>query len=66
MSLREGYPVARPPGPHYCLSLSRGENMDSIPLGNASSFNDLSHFHSFLRQIKKLFAKLYRPPPLCP
>ena len=35
MSLREGYPVARPPGPHYCLSLSRGDVTRSVRLGRA-------------------------------
>ena len=35
MSLREGYPVARPPGPHYCLSLSRGDVTRSVRLGQA-------------------------------
>ena len=33
MSLREGYPEARPP--HYCLSLSRGDAMRSVRLGRA-------------------------------
>jgi murein DD-endopeptidase MepM/ murein hydrolase activator NlpD len=35
MSLREGYPVARPPGSHYCLSLSRGDAIRSVRLGRA-------------------------------
>ena len=35
MSLREGYPAARPPGPHYCLSLSRGDVTRSVRLGRA-------------------------------
>ena len=33
MSLREGYPEAKPPGSHYCLSLSRGEVIRSVRLG---------------------------------
>ena len=33
MSLREGYPEARPPGSHYCLSLSRGDVIRSVRLG---------------------------------
>ncbi|HEV7479218.1 MAG TPA: peptidoglycan DD-metalloendopeptidase family protein [Roseiarcus sp.] len=33
MSLRVGYPEARPPGSHYCLSLSRGDVIRSIRLG---------------------------------
>jgi murein DD-endopeptidase MepM/ murein hydrolase activator NlpD len=36
MSLREGYPEARPPGSHYCLSLSRGDVIRSVRLGRAS------------------------------
>jgi murein DD-endopeptidase MepM/ murein hydrolase activator NlpD len=35
MSLREGYPEARPPGSHYCLSLSRGDAIRSVRLGRA-------------------------------
>ncbi len=35
MSLREGYPEAKPPGPHYCLSLSRGDVIRSVRLGRA-------------------------------
>ena len=35
MSLREGYPEARPPGSHYCLSLSRGDVIRSVRLGRA-------------------------------
>ena len=35
MSLREGYPEARPPGSHYCLSLSRGDATRSVRLGRA-------------------------------
>ena len=35
MSLREGYPEARPPGSHYCLSLSRGDIIRSVRLGRA-------------------------------
>ncbi len=35
MSLREGYPEARPPGSHYCLSLSRGDAICSVRLGRA-------------------------------
>jgi hypothetical protein len=35
MSLREGYPVVRPPGSHYCLSLSRGDAIRSVRLGRA-------------------------------
>ena len=35
MSLREGYPGARPPGAHYCLSLSRGDITRSVRLGRA-------------------------------
>src|ERR1700753_79022 len=33
MSLREGYPEARPPGSHFCLSLSRGDVIRSFHLG---------------------------------
>jgi murein DD-endopeptidase MepM/ murein hydrolase activator NlpD len=33
MSLREVYPEARPPGPHFCLSLSRGDAIRSVRLG---------------------------------
>src|ERR1700733_1743408 len=36
MSLREVYPEARPPGPHLCLSLSRGDAIRSVRLGRAS------------------------------
>ena len=32
MSLREGYPEARPPGSHYCLSLSRGDAIRTVRL----------------------------------
>src|SRR3984885_8743444 len=35
MSLREVYPEARPPGPHFCLSLSRGDAIRSVRLGRA-------------------------------
>ena len=35
MSLREGYPGARPPGSHYCLSLSWGDITRSVRLGRA-------------------------------
>src|SRR5277367_6560758 len=35
MPLREGYPEARPPGSHYCLSLSRGDAIRSVRLGRA-------------------------------
>ena len=35
MSSREGYPEARPPGSHYCLSLSRGDVIRSVRLGRA-------------------------------
>ena len=35
MSLREGYPEARPPGSHYCLSLSQGDAIRSVRLGRA-------------------------------
>ena len=35
MSLREGYPEARPPGSHYCLSLTRGGAIRSVRLGRA-------------------------------
>ena len=35
MSLREGYPEARPPGSYYCLSLSRGDATRSVRLGRA-------------------------------
>jgi murein DD-endopeptidase MepM/ murein hydrolase activator NlpD len=33
MSLRKGYPEARPPGSHYCLSFSRGGVIRSVRLG---------------------------------
>ncbi|MGB7975157.1 MAG: M23 family metallopeptidase [Roseiarcus sp.] len=33
MWLREGYPEAKPPGSHYCLSLSRGGVIRSVRLG---------------------------------
>jgi hypothetical protein len=33
MSSREGYPEARPPGSHFCFSLSRGEVVRSVRLG---------------------------------
>jgi murein DD-endopeptidase MepM/ murein hydrolase activator NlpD len=33
MSLRAGYPEARPPGSHYCLSVSRGDVIRSVRLG---------------------------------
>jgi murein DD-endopeptidase MepM/ murein hydrolase activator NlpD len=35
MSLREGYPEARPPELQYCLSLSRGDAIRSVRLGRA-------------------------------
>ena len=35
MSSREDYPEARPPGSHYCLSLSRGDATHSVRLGRA-------------------------------
>ena len=35
MSLREGYPEARPPGSHYCLSFSRGDTIRTVRLGRA-------------------------------
>ena len=35
MSLRVGYPGARRPGSHYCLSLSRGGVIRSVRLGRA-------------------------------
>ena len=35
MSLRVGYPEARPPGSHYCLSFSRGDKIRSVGLGRA-------------------------------
>src|ERR1700734_219736 len=35
MSSRRGYPGARPPGSHYCLSLSRGGVIHSVRLGRA-------------------------------
>src|SRR3984957_20328205 len=35
MSSREGYPEARPPGSHFCLSLSRGGVIRSVRLGRA-------------------------------
>jgi murein DD-endopeptidase MepM/ murein hydrolase activator NlpD len=35
MSLRADYPEARPPGSHYCLSLSRGDAIRSVRLGGA-------------------------------
>jgi murein DD-endopeptidase MepM/ murein hydrolase activator NlpD len=35
MSLRAGYPEARPPGSHYCLSFSQGDAMRSVRLGRA-------------------------------
>jgi murein DD-endopeptidase MepM/ murein hydrolase activator NlpD len=35
MSLRMGYAEARPPGSHYCLSLSRGDVIRSVRLGRA-------------------------------
>ena len=36
MSLREDYPEARPPGSHYCLSLSRGSAVRTVRLGRVS------------------------------
>ena len=33
MSSRDGHPEARPPGSHYCLSLSRGDVIRSVRLG---------------------------------
>jgi murein DD-endopeptidase MepM/ murein hydrolase activator NlpD len=35
MSSREGYPEARPPGSHFCLSLARGDVIRSVRLGRA-------------------------------